>query len=482
MATSFDVNIKLGSSMGFNMGGGVTGGYAPQMQTIRTLDGDTSTQNLSYDEYQGPVLQVDPIDDFILSATNTSSKHAVVMHNIGNAVLTVTDLLFTFLNDIKPILYFNNTDTLINNSVITISPRNSSTFSLAYTGNVAGFYDNALVIKSNNSTGPYYKIPTHQIVQITSSATISPASFTTTTTQIGKIENVIYNITPIINEYVRNDIALRFTTTFVTNSTAWTYTTGTNSATATFNPWEINNVNGTYISTLTIVANNITSTLTNTAIVNLNHTLNKNLATWTSPLSVHNSVIGISYDLENGNRVLTIGVSMGGNGTPIVENGFNYSSILNLGIGTDALPDPYPTWANVCRIEFTGLAQTYLSNDYMVKRTLTKDYMKYFGEYDALGSMFIIKDDGYGSLTIELNHLRALSDDSDFNVTLQNLTRAFYYYSSVDTLGRIAIQSAEYSSSIDALTTYLFTGFNYNNKDKLAVVNTTVVELPVADI
>jgi len=482
MAISFDVNIKLGSAIGFNIAGPLTGGYAPQMQTIRTLNGDTSTQKLSYTEYKAPILHVDPLDDFILSATNTSSRHAVVMHNVGNAILTVTDVLFTFSQDVKPIFYFNNVDTLVNNSSISILPGNSSTFSVSYTGNVSGFYDNALIIRSNNSIGPYYRVPTHQVVQITSSATVSPASFTTTTTQIGKTEQVIYNITPFINEYVRNDIAIKFTATFVTNSTAWTYTTGTNSATATFNPWEINNVNGTYISTLTIIANNIASTVTNTAIVNLDNILNKNLATWISPLSRHNSVIGISYDLENGNRVLTIGVGMGGNGSFIVEDGFNYSSILNLGVGTGTLLDPYPTWANVCKITFTGLAQTYYSNDYRVKTTAAHNYMKYFGEYNALGSMFVITDDGYGSLTIELNHLRELSDDSEFNVTLQNLTRAFYYYSSVDILGRIPIQSIEYSTSIDDYTTYLFTGFNYNARDKLAVVNNTVVDLPVADI
>jgi len=480
MATSFDVNVKLGSAIGFNIAGGITGGYAPQMQTIRTLDGTTSTQNLSYTQYQGPLLKVDPLTDFILSVGNTSTKQTVKLHNIGNAVLTVTDVLFSFSQDIKPILYFSSTSTLVNGSIISIPPGNTSSFQISYTGNTKGVFDNAITIKSNSSIGPYYKLTTHQVVQVTSSSTVSPASFTTTTTEIGKIESVKYNIIPIINEYNVTNLAIRFTTTFVTNTTAWTYTTGTNSITATFNSWEVNNTNGTYISTLTIAANNYTSTVTNIAIVNIDHSLNKNLKTWVSPVSKHNSIIGISYDLDNGERYLTIGIGLGGDGSNIYDAGGNiYQDINALGLGADTVLTPYPFWSNVCKIKFTGLAQTYYSNDYVVKRTANNNYMKYFGEYNALGSMFIITDDGYGSLTIELNHLRELSNDETFDATLQNLTRSFYYYSTVDVLGRISPLPTEYSSSIDDYTTYLFTGFSYNATSKTAIVKKVIVDLPV---
>ena len=142
MATSFDVNVKLGSAIGFNIAGGITGGYAPQMQTIRTLDGTTSTQNLSYTQYQGPLLKVDPLTDFILSVGNTSTKQTVKLHNIGNAVLTVTDVLFSFSQDIKPILYFSSTSTLVNGSIISIPPGNTSSFQISYIKKEGILYEN----------------------------------------------------------------------------------------------------------------------------------------------------------------------------------------------------------------------------------------------------------------------------------------------------------------------------------------------------
>ena len=171
---------------------------------------------------------------------------------------------------------------------------------------------------------------------------------------------------------------------------------------------------------------------------------------------------------------------MGGDGSPIYGNGGSvYANTDNLGLGVNTVVNPYPFWANVYRIPFTGAAQTYTSNDYIVKTTEGVDYSGYFGEHGESGTMFIVEDDGYGSLTIELNHLRELSDDPEVNATLQNLTRAFHYYSDVDIEGRYEPLPPEYASTIDDVTTYLFVGFNYNTRDKLAFVNTSIVPLPV---
>jgi hypothetical protein len=281
----------------------------------------------------------------------------------------------------------------------------------------------------------------------------------------------------MINGIDRPDVAFPVSGS-ISGSSAWTIKgTGTNSISLLFSPNEVNNVNGTYISTLTVYANAATHSATNTGIINIDYTKNKNLGYWLSPIAPDNSVIGISYDLEDDKRYLTIGVGMGGDGTPIYsEGGYSYLDVDNLGLCAAHLDQPFPFWAEVYRIECTGAAQVYHSEDYRIKSTSGLNYGYYFGEYRAPGSMFIIADDGYGSLTIEINHLRELPEDDAFKATLNHLTRSFYYYSSIDS--RYIPQAAEYAAPIDAYTTQMFIGFNYNTRDKIAHVNTSIVVLP----
>ena len=197
-------------------------------------------------------------------------------------------------------------------------------------------------------------------------------------------------------------------------------------------------------------------------------------------MSRHNSIIAISYDLSEGVRYLTIGVGLGGEGLPIYDRGGNiYNDINEIGLGADSLTNPYPFWANVTKSKFTNTSQTYYSGDWEVKTTNGLNYPTYFGNYSKVGSMFIVEDDGYGSITIELNYLRVLTGDPDIDATLQNLTRAFHYYSNVDLLGRISPLPTEYASSLTNYTTSLFTGFNYNTMTQTAFVRTSIVDLPV---
>jgi len=481
MATSFNVNINIGSGIGYNIVGGSSGliGNIPQLQTVKTLDGVYYTTSTTYTATYGPILDVNvnELADFVSPIGILSSKQTVRMTNNGNAELIITDIVYTYNNNIGPRFFFSNGATILGKATIKLLPGQSETFQLAYLGAAQNQYNNYFVIISNN-TGGYYKVNTHQVIKDTKDLIVYPLAFNTTTTHVGQTSLVTYKFAPVFND-TSSTVIVPYTHS-IEGHRAWTiYNTGTNYVSMKFNSWKANNANGTYISTLTIVANSVTKSIVNTATIAINTLLNKNLKTWISPLSKHNSVVGISYDLEDGNRVLTIGVGMGGDNSYIVENGFDYNRISYLGLGAGTLLDPYPYWADVCKITFTGNEQTYYSGDYKVKTTAAHDYMKYFGDYGKLGSMFIVKDDGYGSITIELNHLRALSGNADFDVTLQNLTRAFHYYSTTDVLGRIGIQKIEYGSSIDGYNTYLFTGFNYNTRDKLAFVNTSIVALPV---
>ena len=483
MAISFDVNLNIGSAIGFNMlADSRLIVNVPQLQTVRTLDGDEFTTS-SYSAYVGPRLSIAPLSDFVAPCYNTSTRQTVYMTNIGDAVLTITNILYSYNDDIGPRIYYSTPGTtLLNSSTITINPQNTATFEIAYIGEYEGLYNNYFIMQSNNSNGMYYRVNTHQIIGFEQGFRPIPTSYSTTTNHIGEYSTFSYDIMPVYYGFDFPYVGIPVTGT-ISGSPAWTITdTGTNHISVTFNPNKINNVNGTYVSTLTIAANGVTHNVTNTATVNIDYDKNKHLSSWLSPASHYNSIIGISYDLIENVRCLTIGVGMGSDGSPIYGAGGNlYTNIDNLGLGAETVTPPYPFWANVYRMPFTGAAQTYTSNDYIIKTTEGVDYSGYFGEYGEPGSMFIVEDDGYGSLTVELNHLRELSGDTETDATLYNLTRAFHYYSTVDVEGRYAPLPPAYSSPNvnNTATTFLFVGFNYNTRDKLASVNTSIVDLPV---
>lgn len=485
MATSFDVNINIGSSIGFNqVGAGLIIGNVPIHTTILDLDGVSYTPTIEIPAK----LEIAPLSDFISVLGNTSTKQTVYLSNVGDSALTVTNIVFNIKPTIGPIFYFNTATWSVSTTTVstTIPAHSTSTFELAYLGIETGAFDSLFIVLSNNYSGAY-QVDTRQIVGNTYDFEISPSSVNTTVTKIGYTEIFTYTLTPIFNNERLPSEVVPIDHVTITGSSAWTVdSTGINTVSVRFNPNEVHNLSGTYTSTLTVYATTLDQigfhSVTNTATIIINTATNKNLGGWLSPASHYNSIIGVSYDLEDNQRYLTIGVGMGGDGTPIYgSGGYAYASLENLGLSATHIDQPYPFWANVYRIPFTGAAQTYTSNDFIVKTTEGVDYTQYFGEYGEPGSMFIVEDDGYGSLTIELNHLSSLSEDESVNATLNNLTRAFYYYSDVDTLGRYLPLPAEYAAPIatNTGTTQLFIGFNYNTRDKTAFVNTSIVDLPV---
>jgi len=488
MATSFDVNLNIGSQIGYTLPGNPKLlGYAPDIQTTSTLNEEQIPYSGVNSLQKSPLLVISasptldsvPLTDFIMSPFQTSTYQTLYLKNRGNAVLTITNVIMTYSDGIEAVFQAGAV-TL----PIIILPGTQTSVSGAYYAFDAGIYDNFFVFQSNSING-WQKVKTHQIVLDTQNFSPNPTSFNTTTNRIGQIEIVRYNITPIFNNRLTPDIGIDVFGS-ITGSYGWKIlSTGTNFITAKFSSNAVNNINGKYVSNLTIQANGASFVAVNTATVAIDHDNNKNLGSWLSPASHYNSIIGISYDLDDGKRILTIGVGMGADGVPIYGLGGNvYVSLDNLGLGAGEVETPYPFWAKVYKIPFTGLAQTYYSKDYVVKTTEGLDYSVYFGEFRAPGSMFIIEDDGYGSIRIELNHLpplSSLSGDPIIDATLQNLTRAFHYYSNKDVLGRYAPLPVEYSAPIESntATTNLLLGFDYNTRDKLAFINNSIVVLPV---
>ena len=481
--TTGSLNLKIGSGITFNLVGGSLDSLSPhpQTQTVKTLDGVYYTTS-SYTIAPGPILRVNvsEITTFFSTVNIQSTKQTVKMTNDGSSLLDITDIIYSYTNEVSPILFFTATNTILNGNRISITPGNTATFQISYIGLAVGSYVNFFVIVSNDSNLEFFKVNTQQVIQETAGLRIAPLSFNTTTTRIGEKTEFTYQLIPIFNEVESPNTIIPYSASMSGNG-AWSISNkGNNAVTVKFKSWEVNNVNGTYASTLTVIANGITTSTINTSIVNISTLTNKNIITWISPASRHNSIIAISYDLSEGVRYLTIGVGLGGEGLPIYDRGGNiYNDINAIGLGADSLTNPYPFWANVTKIKFTNTSQTYYSGDWEVKTTNGLNYPTYFGNYSKVGSMFIVEDDGYGSITIELNYLRVLTGDPDIDATLQNLTRAFHYYSNVDLLGRISPLPTEYASSLTNYTTSLFTGFNYNTMTQTAFVRTSIVDLPV---
>jgi len=486
VAIAYDVNIGLGSQMGFTLPADARlSGYAPDIRTTLTLDGVSIPYTGANSLNSSPLLVISasatldnvPPSDFIFSPYQTSTYQVLYLKNKGNDVLTIDNVIATYSAGIEPVMNFN--DAL---PPLTIQPGAQLAVSGAYYATEAGAYDNYFIFQSNSSNG-WVRLKTHQIVLDSQNFSTAPRGFTTATNRIGQVETVTYNLTPIFNNILTPDVGISVFGK-ITGSYGWRIiNTGTNFITAQFNANDVNNVNGTYVSNLTIEANGASYVAINTATVTIDHDKNKNLSAWLSPASHYNSIIGISYDLDDDQRVVTIGVGMGGDGVPIYGSGGNiYLELANLGLGSDAVETPYAFWANVYKIRFTGEAKVYHSKDYEVKTTEGLNYAEYFGEHNAPGSMFIVEDDGYGSIKIEINHLRDFYTDvdEDLKATLQNLTRAFYYYSEADVLGRYYPTRPEYATPIPAqTTTRLFLGFDYNTRDKLAFVNVSIVGLPI---
>lgn len=480
MANSFDVNLQIGSSIGFTKVGGSMSGPTPIQTTTLTLDGDTALPS-GYNTGTR-ILSIAALSDFIAAPGTTSTRQTVYLTNNGNSAMTVTEILHSLKEGITPKFYFQP-ENIISSSTITITvlPGSTSTFELAYQLADSGSFNSYFIIVSNNSSG-YYKVNTRQLGQPTYDFRLIPEYFNTTTTLTGKSDVASYNLIPIFNTVEQPSVAVPISIA-TTGSTAWSlFSTGTNTFSFKFNPNVIGNVNGTYVSTSTISANNSVHTVTNTATVFIDSITNKHIGSWLSPASYDNSIIGISYNMENSIRYLTIGVGMGGEDSPIYsEGGSTNLNMINLGLGANS--NNYPYWSKVYRIPFSGDAATYYSKPYVDKTTTATDYSSYFGEFNSAGSMFVVEDDGYGSIKVGLNNLIEFTTSTVTTstwTTLNNLTRAFHYYSNVDINGRIAPLATEYASPLtfDTNTTQLFTGFDYNTRDQIATTGTSIVAIP----
>jgi hypothetical protein len=503
MAISFDANIGIQSVLGFKRPSGFDNltGYRfdaprPVMQTTRTLNGEEFTDTGINTGTR--VLFADPLADFSVPSGSTSTNQTVILRNFGNAMLTITNIAFT-ANGVIPVPTFS--PLTLSTGKIEIAADSSATFQLAYYSTQQGIWANSLLITSNIDT-TFYRVPTRQIVDPNFSLSISPSSAVKIGTTLGEKIDQVYQVTPIINT-VPSDVIVPLVTSIASSSPAWSVNkietnelTGKQEITLRFRAVDVNNVNGTYNSTLTVTStygfDTAVSSVNTQVQLNIDYSRFNPLGTWVSPAAPDNSVIGISYDMIDDIRYLTIGVGTGGDGTPIYsQGGAPFTGTNALGILATASDYNYFAWATVYKFVIPdNQAVRYFSGEqnregvylYRVKPELTEEgtypetetnYESYFGLESSPGSMFIVDSDQYGNVSIALNQLRSLNGDPGIDKTLKNLTRAFHYYSNVDEPSRYYQLDA--APIQDGNVTRKFNGFNNSG-----TVLTSVVPLPLS--
>jgi hypothetical protein len=482
---SLEVNLGISSILGVKRSTRRLEGPRPIVQTTKTLNGETFPDEGMTLETR--VLVIDPIPEYNIRFENTSTAQTVSLTNFGNSTLTVVLPVLASSDGVDPVFTYNPADELAGE--IVIDPGTTSTFQLAYYGRTLGTWTNALLFVTDTDIGNY-KVTTNQTVSNMYEFEIIPNQTTSTITTYARAQLTDFTIVPYqgVTESISASLSgdpgyslISFNTTTIT---------------VQFDPNVVLNTSGIYTSTLTVVANSLTQYATLTTYLSITPGDYANYGTWFSPVSYYNSVIGVSYDRIDGRRTVTIGIGTGGNGVnEYTEGGAAFANIGALGISGDELDPKYPYWACVFRIPvnedgdttprtyFSGAFDFDGNRAYLDKFVEGNDYFEYFGDYASQGSMFIVRDDGNGNIEIDMNRLRELSDDPRFNTTLQNLSRAFYYYSGVDTPSRYPddtgnLELLPFNPAGDYMTsgnlTKLFRGFLRNG----AVV-TSWVDIPV---
>lgn len=438
-------------------------GTFPTLMFLTNLDGSPSrTYTFLKKKINLTILGL--ANPFEFYPNTQSSSKTFTISNIGNLPVNITEISFSNEGNITPIVnYLGGTWGDFPNASVILSPGNSLDFTLAFTGSTVGQFSNNIIIKSDSDDGDYY-FNIRQIVSRDKDFIVNPSEVIKTINNYGEsyIESInLLTTQPLVPEY-----EVEFS-----GSTAYSiFSLNTNSVEVLFDANEINNVNGVYTATLFLTSAGAENLVNFNTTVDIT-TTNTNLASWVSAASPDNSIIGISLDVINDRHYLTIGIGLGADSSSYYNNetGYQFADVENLGYKGTFSSQPYTFWNTVYRIPLESNPKTYYSKDYEVKNS-DIDYGYYFGSEGQDGSMFIVQDDGYHNIFITLNSLREIPGDQNLANTLKNLTRAFYYYSSID----IGSRYYQLSSAINnGSQTYYFKGF-----DSTGEVITTIVDIP----
>lgn len=405
------------------------------------------------------LLSITTTTNFIINRYKQSTTQTVYLSNLGTTPLSVhvSNMSFSIYKNevvVHPKLTFNQD---WSGPKTIIPPNETVSLDIAYKGVKPGLYNNVIVINSNNrNTSTYDLIYTEQEVVEIFNFDIYPTKYTNTSTLFNEIKDFKFNIYPF------NGTTSSYATSLSGDPGFSISTATTSSIVVSFNNQTINNISSTYTTILSVIANGIEKTASITNNLSINQ-IGNIYGSWLSPAASFNSIIGIVYAQVNSEFILTIGVGLGADGSSIYgeNNGDQNANIVNLGPSAEFSSTPYVYWDNVYRISIvsanTGIPKTYKSNEYKVK-SQNENYEFYFGDNLTENNMFLIEDDGYGNIQIRMNRLRQLPEDTKLATTIDNLSRAFYYYSNTDVSGRYTNLADPVGDFNDR--TLIFAGFN----------------------
>ena len=435
----------MGVAIGYRISGGEIKAPRPRTQVTQTFDGVSIPWNSSGTNIY---VYVDAPTEWQAALGQFSSVVPVRLVNSGTTTATVEAPVFTDIVASAVPVYANTTGTF-SAPPWSIDPGQSKTFGLKYIAYETGVWNEAIFFSSDESSGGQ-RYDVSVVSGDVISLSVSPSSYSVNTTKPN--ENFIgtYTVTVLRNGQII-DLDPQLSASIV-GSPAWSIErVETNSVTVRFDSARFNNIAATYVSTLTIssgVQGVGSKNLTNSASHLVNNSLNYSSSTWMSTLTQPDVIVGARIDYVQSStqaeRVLTIGVGSGADGSQPVRSGI-YSlfdqNYLNPIYGVDRGRTPYPFWQTVYSFRLnsltTGSVRTYLSKDHRVKTQQPAgfDYDSYFGYFANSGTMFVVELDLDDNVKILFNDLRETTGgvDAQLDQTLERLGRAFYYYSIKDT-------------------------------------------------
>lgn len=418
------------------------------------------------------ILSITTTTNFLINRYKQSSTQTVYLSNLGTTPVSVhvSNMSYSIHKNevvVYPKLSFNQD---WSGPKTIIPPNETVELGIAYKGVKPGLYKNVIVVNSNNrNTSTYDLIYTEQEVVEVFNFDIYPAKYTNTSTLFNEVKDFKFNIYPF------NGTTSSYTTTITGDPGFYISTATTSLVVVSFDNNRVENINGTYTTILSVSANGIENTASITQVINRT-AVTSVYGSWLSAGAPNDSIVGMSYDIIDGVRTLTIGIGGGADGSiPYNKGGAVFLSLSNLGVSANQSVVPYTYWNMVYRIPIpsstTEIPTSYKSADYLVKQS-NIDYGFYFGDSQTQGSIFLVDDDGFGNLQVRMNRLRDLPDDEEISTTLRNLSRSLYYYSDVDIGGRYYQLGSLIGDFNDK--TEIFAGF-----DRFGATITYLVDKPV---
>ena len=268
------------------------------------------------------ILAISPSSlSYTFTATTTSSFQTVTLTNNGNTALSVTNVNFQTGGSFTAVVPTPLT------TPTTIAAGANATFQLAWYRATAATGYVSMIVTSDDPVNPVQTIQ----VNLTCTAppfdfTLTPSSITVNKTDLSPYsQNIV--ITPINGSFGSYSAYLSGPVgPFGTE--AFTFTNPPTGPTIGFNP--VSKTNGTYTVNVTVTVNSIQKVVPVTVILSAPQSYN--IGAWVGAQAYDNAVVGFSYDMIGGQKYLTIGIGVGSDGSPTLNNGgtsFSLGSNLN---------------------------------------------------------------------------------------------------------------------------------------------------------